>query len=328
MGCRVGRRRIARRDRLARRVPDSLFAVALPSRHDDVRVRRDPRDRTPERDRHLAAAREERERVRLVVRRPDEPARERLAETARGRSLRGGAGDDESAGWGESADRPHGSAGQRGRRSEVCGAPGDDADRDGQSRLRSGRGGPRRREPERLRNVLLRAPPVLRRRQRHVPVRRGLQRRPVQRPVLPAADRPRAARRARAARRRLRIGARPDDDSGGREAHGTRGQILDRRDERVDRRRESDHRARNVPDDAVRGAADELFGRARAPRVRESVHARLHRDVHEPPPRGRHVVPSGQCVYRRRRLGLASVETVRDPGVLGGKLGAGQRGGD
>ncbi len=62
-----------------------------------------------------------------------------------------------------------------------------------QSRLRPGRGRPRRRQPGRLRDVLPRAPAVLRRGIGHVPLQHGLQRRQLHGPLLLAPHWPRSA---------------------------------------------------------------------------------------------------------------------------------------
>ena len=69
-------------------------------------------------------------------------------------------------------------------------------------------------EPVGVRDVLLRAPAVLRGRVRHVPLRSRLQRRQLQRPVLLAPDRPIAARRGGGPRGRLLVRAGADDDPG------------------------------------------------------------------------------------------------------------------
>ena len=75
--------------RLARRVPDPVLAAALPALGQrDVRVRGRPPDRPPQRDGHLAAPLEGRERHRLLVRRSDRPAAQSDAEAARARALR------------------------------------------------------------------------------------------------------------------------------------------------------------------------------------------------------------------------------------------------
>ena len=61
LGRGVGRRGLARQGRLARGVPHSVLAAALPSRRQrDLRLRGRPPDRPVERDRHLAAHLEER----------------------------------------------------------------------------------------------------------------------------------------------------------------------------------------------------------------------------------------------------------------------------
>src|SRR5829696_9113121 len=89
MGCGVGCRRIARRARLARRVPDSVFAASLPPLGRlDLRSRDRAQDRTIERDDDLAAAVEESERIRVVVRRAHWAEARSLAEAARDCSLR------------------------------------------------------------------------------------------------------------------------------------------------------------------------------------------------------------------------------------------------
>ena len=147
-----------------------------------------------------------------------------------------------SASAGEIADRP-------GR--EVRSHAGADADRDGESGFRSGRSRSGGRESVGVRDVLRRAPPVLRRRIRQLQLRRRLLGRPVL-DVLLAACRPRAARHRQPARRRQRLHQLSDavDDPRRREVDRPRRQVLGRRDVRGDpgrnrrRRRRPAHRSR------------------------------------------------------------------------------------
>ena len=81
---------------------------------------------------------------------------------------------------------------------------------------------------------------------------------------------------------------------------------------------DADHRQRPAAHAADGRAALRSYSVVRAPpRVREPVGARLHHHRHEPQSRRRHAVPAGAGVHRRRRLGLAAGEALRDPGLLG-----------
>ena len=78
----------------------------------------------------------------------------------------------------------------------------------------------------------------------HVRLRSRLQRRQLQRPLLSAAHRPRAARRPGARGRHVRPRAAADEDPRRRQADRARRQVLVRRDERDDRRRGGGRRQR------------------------------------------------------------------------------------
>ena len=104
-------------------------------------------------------------------------------------------------------------------RHEVRDHAGADADGDGQSRLRPGRGRSGGRQPQRVRDVLSGAPAVLRRGLGRLPLRHGLQRRQLHRPLLHAPHRPSAAARGRRPRRWLRVGAGQHDDHRRDESH-------------------------------------------------------------------------------------------------------------
>ena len=107
-----------------------------------------------------------------------------------------------------------------------------DVHRHHQPGLRPGRSGSGGREPDRVRDVLLRAAAVLRRGIRQLQLSTGLQRRRLHRAVLLAPRRPRAAgpRRSPERRQHLHRRAGADDDSRRRQADRARRQVLDRRD--------------------------------------------------------------------------------------------------
>ncbi len=91
LGRRLGCRGEARRGGLVRRVPHSVFAAPVQwRRRRAARLRRDAQCRSPERDDDVAAAVEERERLRVVVRRSDGRLdRQRIEATGAG-AVRGG----------------------------------------------------------------------------------------------------------------------------------------------------------------------------------------------------------------------------------------------
>ncbi len=312
LGRGVGRQGVARRQRLDRRLPHSVFAGALqPERVDPVRLRRVAADRPAEPDRHVAAARAQRQRLRLVVRRARRPVDGRLAEAARAGAVHrrephaaAARGQPAAVLVGEGRrDRP---------RREVRGDARADADGDRQPRLRPGGGGSRRREPVGVRDLLQRAPAVLRRRVRQLQLRRRLLGRAVL-AVLHAPRRPRAARHRQPAvgrHRPHRLSA-AVDDSRRREADRPRRQVLGRRDVRGDAGGDGDRRGRRPALPAGGRADHELRDRAGAARVREPVVDRRDDDGDQPAAAGLAAVPAQQRLHRRRRRRRALQEVLQ-----------------
>ena len=176
---------------------------------------------------------------------------------------------------------------------------------DGQSGFRPGRGRSGGRQPVGVRDLLHRAPAVLRRRIRQLQLRRRLQGRRRARCSTRAAS---AARRTAPTICRAATPSTPTtppqiDDPRRGEADRARRQVLDRRDVRGDPGGDRDRRATASALPAGGRADDQLHDRPRAARVRQPVVDRRDDDVDQPPAAG-----SADCscpssaLHRRRRL--------------------------
>ncbi len=136
-------------------------------------------------------------RLRVVVRRADRLADRSVAEAPRAGAVRGRRLTTQPVDDGQPLQDANERRRRSRRRSQVRRQAEPHAHRHGQPGLRPGRSRSGRGQPVGVRDVLLGAAAVLRRRLRHLPVRRRLQRRQLQRAVLLAPHRPRAAGRGR-----------------------------------------------------------------------------------------------------------------------------------
>ena len=257
---------------------------------------------------------------------------DRLAEAARAGALRRRArSTTQPVEAGQPLAQAHRSGCQRRPRSEVRAAARADADRHGQSRLRPGRSRSRRRQPDRRSR---RSSPSGGRSSSKARASSASTSTATTAPAAGSSTRAASAAR-RAARptcRRAGTSTAPDadDDHRRREADRPHRRVLGRRAERGHRAT----RTRSSPTACVhtRQTVEPLTSysvRARPPRVRQPVGARLHA---RPRPTGtsttRHAFPARAGVHGRPRLGLAAGQALRHPGLLGGQQRAGRRGGD
>ena len=238
-----------------------------------IRLRGRPRDRPAEGNLDVAAAAARRHRLRVVVRRAERLVDARDAQAPRSPALHGVAADAR-ADRRQPAAAELGTGRRAGARPEVQPDAWPDPDRHGQSGFRAGRGRSGGRQPLGVRDVFLRAPAVLHRRigKLQFPLRQrsavllagesdGRRRAPTICRAATASTPTRQRRRQFSARGR----------SPGESARFPIGVAA--RGHAPGARRRPRRRAPRRP----RGrAADELLGRAGAPRVRESVVDRLH----------------------------------------------------
>ena len=173
------------------------------------------------------------------------------------------------------------------RRSEIRAASRPHADRHGQSRLRSGRSGSGRRQPVRVRDVLLGASAVLRRRLRHLSASTSTATTATAAGCSTrGASAARRAVRAGRSRRRLFRRAGADDDPRRGEADRPRRRVLDWRAQCRHRRRGRGDR--RTASQRTRQTIEPLtsYSVVRARReFAEPVRARLHHDGDQPQPR-------------------------------------------
>ncbi len=187
-------------------VQGAVLAAALRVAADaDVRLRHLARHRAIERARQLAAVPAQSDGARLAARRADRHRRHRLLATPRGDALR--AREEPVARDGERLRARAGTDGRRRPAAQHHAEP--HADRHGEPGLRAGRGGSSGREPDRFRDLLSGAPPVLRGGHGTVPLRAELLHRARLRQrgtLLLAPHRPFAAAARRVWRRGIRDG--------------------------------------------------------------------------------------------------------------------------
>ena len=209
-----------------------------------LRLRAVAADRAPERDVHLAAHRQEHQRHRVAVRRAARPRALAVAQAARACAVHRR----------RSVDRARRAATRSSRASDPGASVGLDMKyaitpaltltatvNPDFGQVEADPGG---RQPQRVRDVLSRAPAVLRRRIGRLPLRHGLQRRQLHGPLLHAPHRPAAAALGRRPRRRLRVGAVEHDHHRRDESHRADRRLLGRHPQRDDGRRRARTRRR------------------------------------------------------------------------------------
>ncbi|PYQ69066.1 MAG: hypothetical protein DMG04_29635 [Acidobacteria bacterium] len=182
---------------------------------------------------------------------------------------------------------------------------------------------------ERLRDVLLGAASLLRRRVGHVPIRFRLHGRSLS-ALLLAPRRTIAAgcRRAPERRRHLRAVSDADDNPWRGQTDGTRRQIFDRRHVRRDTGGIRNRARRDAQVPAADRAAHDVFDRPRATRVRRSIVARLHGHGGEPSIDRDDEHLAEQRLHRRRRLGRPLQIALQRHRLPGRQQRARQRGRD
>ena len=249
----LGRRDRARRRGMERRIPHPLLPAALPGpRGADLGHQLPAPPRAPGRALGVGAHDPRRRGHRVAPRRAPRAAGSGSAAAAGGSALLADQPAARSRRRGRPLPSSHGRPGVGRRRPQVRGDLRHHPGRDRQPRLRAGRGGPRQREPDRVRDLPSGAPALLRRGRghlqlRHRPGRRGRRRRIA---LLLAQNRARAPGTGGSAGR-LRGRRRPDHHSGRLEALRKDGRrLVGRRAARDDRRgarRRRSGRGRPVP---------------------------------------------------------------------------------